>query len=1123
MKKLLTNTVLGPLFFLTTLVFVACNPEETPSSSGTPTEALAPPSFKPLSVEQTGVDFQNTIKENDNLNYFNYMHLYIGGGVAAGDLDNDGLPELFFISSIGDCKLYHNEGNMQFKEITAESGVQVPRGFNTGVNMADINGDGLLDIYVSRSGWFEDPNERRNLMFINQGGLKFSEEANQRLLDDPNHSIHASFFDYDEDGDLDAYLVNTAKQFELTRKLIPLDMVHQSKDLRQYAAFDRMLENDGSGRFTEVTEKAGIFSDIGFGFGISSLDHDADGNTDIFVGNDFVSPDYLYMNNGDKTFTERSKEIFRHTSFYSMGTDAADVNKDGYMDLFVLDMLPEDYRRSKTTMSMVRPELFEKMVEWEHNYQYMHNVLQVSRGPGIYSEIGQFAGIQKTDWSWSCLFQDFNLDTEEDLYVTNGILRDITNQDYMDKAKAKVMQTGQSLAPTEVLSMTGSEPIPNYLFMGKGGYQFENVAAQAGVGQPSFSNGAAIADLDGDGDMDIVANNINSPAFIYQNQAVETKSANYLKIVPNPKDRARFENCKIYLYGQDGQLIKFQEFTATRGLMSRSQQTIIIGLGKNKKIGKLEIIWPDEKMQVIESPSINQTLTIAYADATGTFVPKAKGQNGLLQTANNIEPAFQHQENVFNDFAEQILLPHRQSQNGPSLAKGDVDGDGLEDFYIGGAKDQAGALYLQNANGTFRQVAVPALQKDAQYEDLAAVFFDANGDQQLDLYVVSGGIEWPAGDAAYQDRLYLNSGSGQLVAATQQLPKITSSGGVVAALDIDQDQDLDLFVGGRVIPGKYPFAPQSYVLINEGGTFTDGTQAWLGDAQNIGMITAALPVDFNGDQRMDLVVTGEWLPIIFLQNNGQGFQRAEGQYLSQNGTGWWNHLQAFDADADGDLDLLCGNLGLNYKFHASPEKPFEVYCNDFDQNGVYDVVLAKRYKDRFVPVRGRTCSSEQMPFIKEKFPSFESFAEADLSTIYGEEKLEEALHMEATEFANGILFNENGKYVFRQLPTEAQFAPINGSVIHDFTGNGHLDLLIAGNHYGAEVETTRADAGLGLLLEGDGQGGFKALDVAVSGVYLPGDVKELLALPKQGQKSLTILAACNDDHLQALQWQAPIQ
>ncbi|MFT4761278.1 MAG: hypothetical protein ACI9XO_003220 [Paraglaciecola sp.] len=1095
MKKVVPYLVLFSLIF-------SCRSEQNSQNSSQETNniptKISSPLFQQIDEKSSGLDFVNEVIDNDILNYFTYFHLYMGAGMATGDLNNDGLPDLFFNSNLKENKLYLNEGNLKFADQTIFCKITDNQGFTTGVTMVDVNRDGWLDIYICKTGNATMPKNNANRLYINNGNAPennqiptFTERGAEYGLASANNSIQASFFDYDKDGDLDMYLINTPEDFSLTAQISQMDYIHNNQELRQHQGYDQLFKNE-NGKFVDVTSQAGILSDIGFGLGVLTVDVNQDGWTDIFVGNDFMTPDYLYINQKNGKFKERSKDFFQHTSFYSMGMDIADLNHDGMQDIFVLDMLPEDYKRSKTAMEMVQPSTFEQAVKWGYNHQYMHNNLHLNNGFDSFSEVAQMAGVHKSDWSWSALFGDFDLDGNKDLYITNGIQKDVTERDFKGKIKKRQQEKGSKLSFNQIKDLIPSEKLANFLYHNQGDLTFKNVAAEWGLDQPSFSNGSVAVDLDADGDLDLVTNNVNSPAFLYENLANDLNT-NYLNIKLKGSKSVNSLNSTVTLKDKNGKILQSWEMLTTRGYMSCGEEIAYFGLGKLVTVPLVEIGWADGKTSQLTNVKSNQLLEIAY-ETSNPANAKENIVNPLLkkQTSTLLSPPFVHKENPFDDYQNQRLLPHRQSKNGPSVSVADVDGDGLEDFLVGGAHQQTAVLYLQNSDGKFSIKNTPDFVADQNFEDLGSLFFDADGDGDKDLYVVSGGTEFKE-KTAYQDRMYFNDGKGNFKKDMRMMIAIESSGSCVKAADYDKDGDLDLFVGGRVLPDQYPYPAQSYLLKNENGRFVNITNSIAPELSKIGMVTSAIWSDFNSDGNLDLIVVGEWMNIELFENQGKSFTKVTQKYGLEETRGWWNRIVEVDLDNDGDLDYVVGNLGLNYKFHASKEKPLKIYCDDFDKNGSYDVILAKNINEEDFPVRGRSCSSEQMPFIKDKFPTFGEFADADLSDIYGEQNLNAALSYQAQLFESVILRNNNGAFSIEKLPRTAQVSPINGIVSADFNQDGKIDLLVAGNHYGAEVETTRADAGIGLLLTGNGRDFFPTV-VKESGFFADKDVKDLVKI-----------------------------
>lgn len=1093
------------------LIGVAACQNDTDNLDNTD-ETSAVKLFQLKKSEETGVSFKNNITETEEVNYFNFMHIYLGAGVAVGDFNDDGLQDIYFVSSTEADELYVNNGNLNFKKLESAS-VSAARGFKTGVTVADVNGDGLEDIYVCRSGWFEEENMKKNLLYINQGiddsgNPTFIESAEDYGLASSNNSIQSSFFDYDNDGDLDMFLINTPVDFAYTNRLFKRQEVHADKSFKSLKGYDQLFENQGNGKFEEVTEKAGIQPDIGFGLSVLTADFNQDGWTDIYIGNDFMTPDYFYINKGDGTFEEVSEKAMKHTSYYSMGADIGDINNDGLLDLFVLDMMPEDYKRSKTSMSMMPPEKFFTMVDWGNHYQYMHNVLQLNNGNQTFSEIAQMAQVEKTDWSWTPIIEDFDNNGYSDIFVTNGIKRDVTNQDYTAKIRELEQSLGRKLTFAEVLDKIPSQKLSNYAFSNNGDLTFKKVSTAWGLTTPSFSSGAASADFDLDGDLDLVVNNIDDEAFIFENQS---QNSTFLRV--QFEGKSSFLNAKVFLKDKNNKVLQYKELLATRGYMSCMEKVLHFGIGNNENIPTVEVIWNDGKREILTNVKVNQVLKINYNNAINTAsLPVTSNPIFKEATTDYFAQAFYHIENEFNDYKNQVLLPHRQSQNGPAIATGDINGDGLEDIYVCGAHLQAGQLYLQNTQGGFTLGNNTAFNRDFSYEDVNATFLDIDLDNDLDLYVVSGGFEFPEATKAYQDRLYVNDGQGNFTnISANVMPRISDSGSCVKVADMDGDGIEEVFVGGRVIPDKYPYAPNSILLKVQNGRYENMIEQLAPELKNIGMVTDAIWTDFNGDKLIDLIVIGEWMNIEFFKNENNQLIRVTEEVGMDFTTGWWNSITEADLDQDGDMDYIIGNLGLNYKFHASIDQPFHVFCDDFDGSGTYEIVLAKNYSEELLPIRGKTCSSEQMPEIGEKFPTFSSFADADIKDIYGD-KLKTALHYEAEIFESIILEKTKSGFKTHKLPNLAQTAPIRAILVEDFDRDGKLDLLIAGNHHHSEVETTRADAGTGLLLKGLGDMNFEPIPSYKSGFFADKDVR---TMKKIGNK---ILVANNDDLLQVFEW-----
>ncbi len=1048
--------------------------------------------FTQLDSEKTGISFVNNIKETLDFNFLNYAYINIGGGVAAGDINNDGLLDLYFTSNQKENKLYLNKGDFVFEEITKSAGVADLEGWTTGVSTIDINNDGWLDFYVCKSASLENNELRRNKLFVNQKNNTFKEEAAKWGLDFEGFSIQSYFLDMDKDGDLDMYLVNHRADFKNNTKI---SGKIQNNIIYEYS--DQLYRNDGS-KFTNITSEAGL-NNKAWGLSAAIGDFNNDNWPDIYVANDYLEPDVLYINNQNGTFTNKIHDQIRHISFSSMGSDYADFNNDLLPDLTVMEMTPPDHARSKKNMASMSTSNFKNMVKVGYHHQYMANVLQLNNGNNTFSEIGQIANVAKTDWSWAALFTDFDNDGFKDLFVSNGIINDITNSDFKVRLREK-NTLGESMTIDEVLGMIPGTKISNYLFQNQGDLTFKNKAKEWGLDEPSFSNGTTYADLDNDGDLDLVTNNMLGKAFVFQNNS----NNNYLQIkLKGPKENVLALGTKAYVFADD--LQQMQELYLSRGYMSAVHARMNFGLSQIKKVDSIRIVWPDDKVTLLKDIKANQVITASYANSESNNI-----QENLIETlVEKVDNAslgidFKHKENEFDEYAEQVLLPYTQSNKGPFLAKADVNADGLEDLIIGGASGQSTTLYLQNTEGKFSKKQMLDFEKDKLHEDLGLLFFDADNDKDLDLYVVSGDTSFPAESDMYQDRLYLNNGKGNFSKASKALPKITSSGHSVIANDIDKDGDLDLFVGGNVIPNKYPYAPKSYFLINENGVFTDQIKEVAPELENVGMVSNALFTDYDADGDKDLLVAGEWSKIQFFNNQGGVFTNTNIAGL-ENSTGMWFGLAENDIDNDGDLDYFIGNLSGNAKFKVNKKKEFHVFCDDFDANGTYDVVLSGTYKGALVPARGKECSTQQMPFVSEKFPTYNEFAEAKLDDIFGEENLENALHYQA-DILHNVFLENLGEAGFKivKLPNEAQFSPIHSFNFIDIDADKKNEIIAIGNTFEAEVETQRYDASYGTVLQYN-NGKFTSIKSNKSGLSTTGNAKQNLVLSgADGNKLLLI-------------------
>jgi hypothetical protein len=1100
------------------IIAVSSCKKQTPESI-VPTPSKTPLLFKQLPATHTGVSFSNTITEDANNFFLVYNYAYNGGGVAIGDINNDGLLDLFFTGNQVSNQLYLNKGNLKFENITKAAGVQSKKGWDNGVVMVDVNGDTLLDIYICRGGRKDNDAERSNLLYINNGDNTFTEQAKTYGIADKGYSMMAAFFDMDNDNDLDLYVTNRPRKFFLSH-----DAIAEGKKAQSDLHRDKIYENI-NGTFKDISINAGINNTFAFGLGLSTSDLNNDGFSDIYVANDYFESDYFFKNNGNKTFKQDISAFSNHVAFYGMGVDVVDFNNDGHEDLMELDMTSSDHVRAKTTMAPMNTESYKRILKQGNHYQYMHNMLQINNGNGFFSDISQFAGVDKTDWSWSCLGSDFDNDGHRDLFITNGFRRDIFDKDatakvtqYLNSALKKQRSKNENV--THIANLFHENKIHNYIYKNNGDLTFTDKVKAWGFETPSFSNGAAVGDLDNDGDLDIVVNNINAPAFIYQNNT-ENLNHNYLDLhLKGPKHNSNGLGAKVTIYTPNG--LQYHELKTVRGYLSSVAPRVHFGLGETSTIDSLKVIWPDKSYnRITTNIPVNTTIQVDHALAQALPLlkqtPSSPIFQDITQTAFSKQP-FQHQENNFDDFKHQILLPHKLSTEGPCISVGDINNDNLEDFFIGGASGQAGAIYMQQHNSKFLKTTQDAISKDQFFEDTAALFFDANKDGYQDLYVVSGGHAHHNNSKHYQDRLYLNNGKGKFLKSST-LPQITSSGGCVTALDFDDDGDVDLFVGGRLVPQHYPNAPKSYLLENTPEGFIDVTQQKAPALEHIGMVTSAVWTNTNGDHSNELFIVGEWMPIqSFTFNKGKFTKKTRPNLDKTNG--WWNTIAAKDIDNDGDTDLVIGNLGKNYKFKASPKKPFYVFASDYDRNGTNDIFLAKNYKDKIVPIRGKECSSQQMPVLSKKFKTYNAFANADLGTIINDKALTSEKH-KAYLFESVMLENTNGNLTLKQLPNQVQYSTAQSMLLEDFNTNGTIDLFVAGNKFNTEIETTRADAGIGLLLTQNHNKEFQVVPMRESGIFLPYNVKTLKTITlgphNSSNASIGVLVGINDGQLKLLE------
>jgi enediyne biosynthesis protein E4 len=1044
--------------------------------------------FTQLSPSSTGVKFQNILQETDEFNVLTYGYLYNGGGVAVGDINNDSLPDLYFTGNMVGSRLYLNNGDFKFEEIAKNAGVFAEGNWNTGTTMADVNGDGYLDIYVCKSAAL-NPERRRNQLFINNGDLTFTEMGKKYGVDDSGYSTQAAFFDYDNDGDLDLYILNHS-----TQEFAGLGKISKHNKNRKNKSYsDKLMKND-NGKFIDVSDEVGLISNVlGFGLGIAISDLNNDGWLDIYISNDYNEQDYLYFNNGDGTFKESLEDYIGHVSLYSMGSDIADINNDGFTDIMTLDMLPEHNYRIKMTSG---PDNYEKLSYLSKNgfyHQTMRNMLHLNQGGDYFSEIGQFSGISNTDWSWASLFTDLDNDGYKDLFITNGYKKDYTNMDFMNyvvQERINEKKSNEKINLTELIKKMPSTIEENYTYKNNGDLTFTKVNKAWGLDQKTLSNGAAYVDLDNDGDMDLVVNNIDEKASIFRNNSEKLTQNNYLKIALEGEGKNKFGvGSKVKV--TSGGMTQTQELLNTRGYQSSVDFNLNFGIGKFKIIDRIEVVWPNQKKQVITAVQPNQKITLFQKDATINIERKNLTKTKLFQEVTSID--FTHKENNYNDFKREIMLPHMLSTLGPKLAVGDVNGDGLEDAFIGGAKGAPGGIFLQTRLGGFVKSSKIDLESDAASEDMGAIFFDADGDLDLDLFVVSGGNEFEKTDHNLKDRLYINKGKGNFTKSKSNLPDYVTSGSIVKAADYDSDGDLDLFVGGRILPNEYPYAPQSLLLQNNGvGVFQDVTESIAVGLKNIGMVSDALWTDFNGDNLPDLILVGEWMPLTLFMNQNGNFENISEKVGFKNSEGWWNAIEQGDFDQDGDMDYVAGNFGLNSQLKTSVKYPIGIYAKDYDNNGSVDPILSCYDEGKNYPVFSKDDIQQQLTILKNRFVKYNEYAGLTLDQVFTPKELEGAKVLYAKNFETSYIENlGNGQFKISALPKESQFSPIHGLSSGDFNQDGNLDVLLGGNFTASRVKFGHYDAIKGVCFLGDGSGQFSYLDASESGLMVSGEVRDI--------------------------------
>ena len=1054
--------------------------------------------FELLSSEKTKIDFINNITYSNEFNIYTYRNFYNGGGVGLGDVNNDGLLDIYLTANQLPNRLYINKGNFVFEDVTETAKLSGNRAWSTGVSMVDINSDGWLDIYVCNSGDVYGDN-RQNEFFINNGDGTFSENAEQMGLADSGLSTHAAFFDYDKDGDLDVYLLNNSftavSTFNFQKKL---------RDKRDQKGGDKLFRND-SGKFIDVSEKAGIFgSEIGFGLGVSVADLDKDGWLDLFISNDFFERDYIYMNNGDGTFSEDLENQMRSTSLSSMGSDVADITADGLPEIFVTDMLAKSDDRYKTTMTFENWDKYKYNLKNGYYRQNTRNTLHLNNGISFgnkltFSEVGRLAGVEATDWSWSALITDFDNDGHKDLFVANGLAQDIHDQDYLnfisDEEIKKMIVKKNGVDYKKLVELVPVNRISNCVFAGDSNLGFKDVADSWGLDTPSHSSGSAYGDLDNDGDLDLIVNNINMPPFVYKNKSTELlKENNYLKVkLIGEKNNINAVGAKVTI--KSDEQIFYLEQSPIRGFQSTVDNIVHFGLGEISSIDSLIVDWYYGKRSVLTNISVNQTVIISESVAQKPeHKEEQKNNKSIFKNVSEIiDLDYLHVENTYVDFDRDRLLYHMRSTEGPKLDIGDVNNDGLMDFYIGGAKNSAGKLFLNIGQNKYKSSNADLFEKDKQSEDSQVVFFDADNDGDLDLYVSSGGVEYSSSSYALFDRLYINDGFGEYARSSQLLPTSNpESTSVVIPNDFDKDGDIDLFVGIRLKPGSIGVPQNGYILENNGkGEYKDVTLELAPEMIELGMITDAKWSDFDNDDDYDLIIVGEWMGIKLFENDNSNFTEISKDVGLKNTSGWWNRIASSDIDNDGDIDFIVGNHGLNSRFKASVEAPISCYVNDFDNNGSIEQIVCNYNEGKSYPLVLRHDLIKQLPHLKKKYVYYTNYKGQAIEDIFTSEELKNSIVHEVTMLESILLINNgDASFKIKPLPKESQFAPIYAISASDFDKDGVIDLVLGGNLYNVKPEIGSYDASYGQFLKGTGNGDFTVYSMGESGLFLDGEIRD---------------------------------
>jgi hypothetical protein len=1089
------------LLIFSFILFSACTQRTDESRRSQNPNAL----FKSLDAKVTGIDFINQVSTTDELDVFRYRNFYNGGGVGLGDFNNDSLTDVFLISNMNSNRLFLNKGDWKFQDITESSGIKGTKAWSTGVSIADVNGDGFLDIYVSNAGDVQHGN-RENELFINNGNLTFTESAAQYGLADRGFSTHAAFFDFDKDGDLDCYILNNSYK--------PVSSLgyRNLRDVRDEFGGHKLYRNDND-HFVDISESAGIYgSIIGFGLSVTVGDINQDSWPDLYISNDFYERDYLYINNQDGTFTERLTEYIGHLSMFSMGADIADINNDGYPDIFSTDMLPEDDFRVKTLVAFETYDIYQLRLNNGYYHQFMRNMLHINNKDGSFSEIGQLAGVSATDWSWGGLIADFDNDTNKEIFVCNGIYKDLINQDFVEflgsTENMRAAIENKKVDFKEIVDKMPTQKMSNYMFVNDGDLKFKNESKEWGLNEPGFSNGAAYGDLDNDGDLDLIVNNVNQHAFVYQNRSQELKKNHYLSATFRGAAKNTFgigATVRAYVGGQT----LYAEHMPMRGFQSSMDYKMILGTGQHATIDSLSVTWPDGKKEILKNVKADQEIIFDFKNATVVKEKKIKPIKPVFKEVANEDVV--HKENSFNDFDRDRLLYHMVSTEGPAFAVADLNMDGLDDFYLGGSVGNAGGIYIQRVNEQFERLPADLFERDTLADDIDAAFFDFDGDNDLDLYVVTGGSEHASLGMPLLDRLYENKGirkgKPEFIKTQGKLPSIYQAGSCVRPADFDSDGDLDLFIGTRLWPSYYGLACDQYLLINDGkGNFFDATTSVSPQLKKLGLVTDAAWFDYDQNGFTDLIIIGDWLPITVFKNDGKKLTKVENIPGLDNSEGWWNSIAAGDIDSDGDTDFVIGNLGRNSKFAPTAENPISLYVNDFDQNGSMEPIFTFTKHGQEFPLALRQDIVKQMSSLKKQFVYYKDYADKTVKDIYDSKLLEKATKQKFLEPNTILLLNQGGKgFERRALPVQAQFSPVYGIHIHDINRDNKLDIILGGNLFSVKPEVGKYDAMHGLVLTGDGTGNFSPLSSRQSGIKLGGEVRYISSLKTKKGELLTFI------------------